>query len=446
MVYKSKFESFLESVSFYDRTLVEGIREAYGLLFEGLTEENRVKYYPDVPVEEFNKYISADPTNGTYQKWILNLRKKGLKEEDLYKVTDYLKIFDKYKAKLAIKDINQIKSLPELYTVIEPIKIKLDQGDKSIESTNEQTRITKSGAKTIYEDSRWLITAPTTKEYACYYGKGTQWCTASESSDNMFDTYNKQGQLYIIIDKEHKGQGGKWQFHKKTKSFMDSTDYQINSINMFPEPVIYKIIELYGIDNTAKLLIRDINNLSKYHDLFKEYFKDARCIVDVPESHRIRVINEFHDSFYEGFTLHPSAIRFIPDAQQMSVINEFHDSFSEGFKYNASYIKFVSPDIRGNVIIELKSTFGKEFNRDPYIIEYVPHDQLMSVINALHDSFDDLFKKHIGYIRFIPSDMRLNVINQFKYTFSEGFKRYPSAIKFIPEEQIVNVKHLLGLE
>lgn len=48
--------------------------------------------------------------------------KNNLKLEDLYKATEYLTDFDKYKAKLAKKDINQYKSLPDLFDVLEEVK------------------------------------------------------------------------------------------------------------------------------------------------------------------------------------------------------------------------------------------------------------------------------------------------------------------------------------
>jgi len=257
------------------KSLNEGISQ---FLYEGLGEEARLKYYSDVPVEEFNKFISADPTNGTYQKWILNLRKKGLKEEDLYKVTHYLTIFDKYKSKMDKKDINQYKSLPELYTVIAPIILKLGHGDKSIESSNEQARIAKSDTDKVFDNGRFLILSPKTQESACYYGKGTQWCTAAGSSDNMFEHYNSRGKLYIIIDKQHKGQGGKWQLHQDTASFMDANDNPVREIEKtFPIDVLEKIAELYGIGNTlvrindfdiSKHLVNKYSNPESFKEMY----------------------------------------------------------------------------------------------------------------------------------------------------------------------------------
>lgn len=79
---------------------------------------NAVKaLYPDMDENKFNELIKLDPTYrdgsnslGIYGKWILNLYKKGnLKEEDFYKVTEYLKDFEAKKRTLLIKTLILIK-------------------------------------------------------------------------------------------------------------------------------------------------------------------------------------------------------------------------------------------------------------------------------------------------------------------------------------------------
>ena len=68
-----------------------------------------------------------------------------------------------------------------------------------------------------------MIIVPHTEEASCYYGKGTQWCTAANNGNNMFEYYNDNGNLYININKlTHE----KYQFHFETDSFMDETDSQ----------------------------------------------------------------------------------------------------------------------------------------------------------------------------------------------------------------------------
>ncbi len=182
------------------------------------------KYYYKIPEETFYSIISADPTvgdeedrMGKYSKWLLALYTSGnLKLEDLYKAKTYLTIFHKYKQKLEQKDIGQYKSLPELYKAIEPYS-----DNTQAASHKEEIRKIKEGAEKVYEDDEWLVVVPHTEAAAIEYGRGTQWCTAAEHSDNYFDYYNNQGPLYININKKD---GTKYQFHFETKSFMDESD------------------------------------------------------------------------------------------------------------------------------------------------------------------------------------------------------------------------------
>lgn len=200
-------------------------------LFEAvnLTDIHK-KYYNTIPKDIFMKIISADPTYrveksqkmGKYGKWLLQLYlNRRLKVEDLYKATDYLRCFINYYNVIKDKDINKIKSLQELYEIVQPYL-----GGDIATSKSDEVRKIKEGAEKVYEDSEWLIIIPHTQEASCYYGKGTQWCTAAERSNNMFDHYNNQGPLYININKVN---GKKYQFHFESNSFMDETDSAIDT-------------------------------------------------------------------------------------------------------------------------------------------------------------------------------------------------------------------------
>ena len=188
-----------------------------------------VKYYNGIDRDIFNQIVSSDPTwrsekpdkMGKYGKWLLKLYlTKNLKLEDLYKAKEYLSYFIKYNGKIEIKDINRYGSLVDLYNVV---KVFMDNPQMA-SSHNDEIRRIKEGAEKVYEDGEWMVIIPHTQEASCYYGKGTQWCTASEESHNMFDHYNNQGNLYINI---RKSDGEKFQFHFETDSFMDATDAPI---------------------------------------------------------------------------------------------------------------------------------------------------------------------------------------------------------------------------
>ena len=201
------------------------------LLLEAMSlDDIHAKYYSDIDKTVFDQIVSADPTTkdnkkGKYTEWLLKLYKaKRLKTDDLYKATEYLTVFNRFKNRINNVDLNRLKSLPELYDVVKPF---MDNPDQSTSKSDEIRRI-KEGAEKVYEDEKWLIIVPHTKEAAIYYGKHTQWCTAATKSHNYFNTYIEDygdGCIYINIDKEN---NRKYQFCFDSDEFMDETDKPID--------------------------------------------------------------------------------------------------------------------------------------------------------------------------------------------------------------------------
>lgn len=188
------------------------------------------KYYADIEDNIFNDIIKADPTYNTkkqdkmgkYTKWLLQLyRNNKIKFEDLYKATEYLNIFNKVYKELEYTDINKYTSLPQLFKAIQPYY--------NYKSNSEKINEIKQGADKVYEDDTWLIIIPRTKEASIYYGKGTQWCTAASKSNNYFDSYSKDGPLYININKQT---GRKYQFHFESDQLMNEQDEEISTADI----------------------------------------------------------------------------------------------------------------------------------------------------------------------------------------------------------------------
>ena len=235
--------------------------QLYNLICEAATlDDIYVKYYSDIDRGIFNKIVSSDPTwredkpnkMGKFGKWLLKLWvNKKLMLEDLYKATEYLSYFVKYNNRIDVKDINKYHSLPELYNIV---KVFMDNPEIATSNSDEVRRI-KEGADKVFENGEWLVIVPHTKEASCYYGKGTQWCTAAEQSHNMFDHYNSQGNLYINI---RKSDGEKFQFHFESGSFMDATDTPIESPVYDTIGFGYSILDYYkenlSSDNFNKLV------------------------------------------------------------------------------------------------------------------------------------------------------------------------------------------------
>ena len=99
------------------------------ILLEATATDIHDKFYKSIDKYVFDEIFKADTVSsnlekdkiGLYAKWLLSLYKnKKLLTEDLYKATEYITLYDKLKKsnKIEEKDINKIKSLPDLYDVI----------------------------------------------------------------------------------------------------------------------------------------------------------------------------------------------------------------------------------------------------------------------------------------------------------------------------------------
>jgi predicted chitinase len=82
-------------------------------------------------------------------------------------------------------------------------------------------------ASTLLDNSEVRVIRPEDEEAACYYGRGTRWCTASTRGNNMFKHYNDDGHLYIVLPKQPKYEGEKYQLHFDSEQFMDEGDSPI---------------------------------------------------------------------------------------------------------------------------------------------------------------------------------------------------------------------------
>lgn len=171
------------------------------------------RFYKNIKKDDFYKIIAADPTTdiendklGKFSKWLLTLYKKNeLRFEDLYKATDYLKLFIKYKNVLDIKDIMKYQSLPHLYKELEKVMGELKSDTDIFTKEKAGGFIRKGEAELIYEDRDWLIIIPKTEKASIYFGSHTQWCTAStDPKRNQFENYSNNGYLFNLISKHNR--------------------------------------------------------------------------------------------------------------------------------------------------------------------------------------------------------------------------------------------------
>ena len=187
----------------------------------------------DTPLAVVQAIAKADPTNGKHTQFLAKMYvAKQFKVEDIERIKSELEKFEKFKPRIAIKDINSYKSLGQLHDVLAQFD------DETAASGKAKTKEIKAGAKKFMDTPNFKVIIPKTEESACLYGTGTKWCTTAEK-DNKFDSYNKQGDLYIILTKID-GKDRKFQFHYESDSFMDERNQEITqkdiaSLSEIPE-------------------------------------------------------------------------------------------------------------------------------------------------------------------------------------------------------------------
>lgn len=167
----------------------------------------------------------ADPTkNKQYVPWIIRnyINNPSLRFEDaVSKVTEpltkFFKLVNKKQIPAPNNDIGRIKDLATLVQTV----------DQFPDVVNQPKDVNRGQAKPYYEDGDMRIIIPQDTTAACYYGQGTKWCTAA-ANNNMFDRYNKAGEMYIIMPKKPSYPGEKYQFHFSSKQFMNEKDQRVN--------------------------------------------------------------------------------------------------------------------------------------------------------------------------------------------------------------------------
>jgi len=278
-----KFTSLLKSV------IVEQSR--FEVLFNALTKPSQDKEgnksKPKLSRQEFIQLVAADPTTrlndvdietanskelekvkaGKYVQWIIknylapkterqpgdNGYDKEVKKskdtfmEDLYKVTDDLKKFERFKSKIkGEKDINKM-SPDQLYDAVKDFDLTLASTTKA----ERKTAPVHPGAKLMYDGDNWRVIeikdkGVVGKEAACFYGgnnQETRWCTSAPGA-SWFDRYIKDGPLYVIFNPNDPDIApttglpkNRYQFHFPSNQFMDKDDRQQDLVALLNGPM-----------------------------------------------------------------------------------------------------------------------------------------------------------------------------------------------------------------
>jgi hypothetical protein len=279
-----KFTSLLKSI------IVEQSR--FEVLLNALTkpgedkEGNKTK--PKLSKKEFLELVMADPTTrlnnidietatseelgkikaGSYVPWLVKnyllpktesavgeysyerevKRAKEVFLEDLYKVTDDLKKFERFKGRLPqeMRDINKLTP-DQLYDAVKDFDLTLATTTKA----ERKSAPVHPGAKLVFDGPNWRVVeiedkGQVGKEAACFYGGNnveTRWCTSAPGA-SWFERYIKDGPLYVVFnpnDTDVSPNTGlpkiRYQFHFPSNQFMDKDDRQQDLVGLLNGPM-----------------------------------------------------------------------------------------------------------------------------------------------------------------------------------------------------------------
>ena len=168
--------------------------------------------------------------------------------EDLYKVTEDLTKFKRFKNRLPVelRDINKL-SPDTLYDAVKDFDLTMATTTKA----ERKSAPVHPGAEPGFEGKNWRVVRISDrgekgKEAACFYGgnqQETRWCTSAPGL-SYFDRYIKDGPLYVVYNPNDTNVSSttglpkeRYQFHFQSNQFMDKDDRSINLIEYLNGPM-----------------------------------------------------------------------------------------------------------------------------------------------------------------------------------------------------------------
>ena len=170
----------------------------------------------------FQRYRDADPTRtGACTQWLIRLAIAGkLPGEDLPKARKTLEAFLAYKGRLAkeARDLGRYETLGDAWAAVEPFILE-NAPTSNAEAERRERAQARAQSDILMEHDGWIVAVPKTENAACWWGRGTRWCTAADVG-NYFYHYHEDGPLVVFIQPD----GRKYQWHGPSQQFMDAAD------------------------------------------------------------------------------------------------------------------------------------------------------------------------------------------------------------------------------
>lgn len=197
-----------------------------------------VKSFLEIPTE-------SQPGDSYYPRELKMLQDRFI--EDLYKITEDLKKFDRFKGKLPLEKRDILKLTPaQLYDAVKDFDLTLATTTKS----ERKSAIVHPGGKMVYDSPNLRVIeisdkGPVGKEAACFYGGNnieTRWCTSAPGLSH-FDYYIGKGPLYVVYNPSDTNVAPttglpveRYQINFESDQYMDRHDHRFDIIEKLNGP------------------------------------------------------------------------------------------------------------------------------------------------------------------------------------------------------------------
>jgi Leucine-rich repeat (LRR) protein len=200
--------------------------------------------------------------------------------ENLYKVSDALKIFHRIKNTKLLhgedKDIYTYRSVEHFVGVVFSTNIDTNaEINTDVLNNKELEQITLANASIVHQDPDWVIVHTVNKEANSVFGEQTTWCTAGTKWGNMFDHYNNQGKLFVLIKNKigasshiKSNPDNRLQFHFESNQYMNALDRGIDIALFFRNNIAAKN---YFRDYIVNVLLRKTPKLEDMIKTIKKF-------------------------------------------------------------------------------------------------------------------------------------------------------------------------------
>ena len=169
-----------------------------------LDKDRSAKRYKVRDIRSLQSLIEkSDNLDNLYIKWIIqrySQNKMQMVEDILSKAIPALERYQDLKKRNQLqgnhKNLQRIKDIHQLLDIMDEYQDTQSRSEQK--DSIEQGFYDRKEAVLIHDDSKIKVVVPKTEKASCYFGMGTQWCTAA-NKNNMFNDYTEDGYILYYI-------------------------------------------------------------------------------------------------------------------------------------------------------------------------------------------------------------------------------------------------------